>query len=41
MIAVGNPCKIIREISNEDKAFYYKKNLFETDIYNEIFAEHK
>lgn len=25
VIAVGNPCRILREITDEDKAYYYKK----------------
>ena len=24
VIAVGNPCKILRSITEEDKAYYYK-----------------
>ncbi|WP_066630058.1 sugar O-acetyltransferase [Labilibacter marinus] len=29
VIAIGNPCKILREISQEDKAYYYKNLKFE------------
>ena len=25
MIAVGNPCKVIREITDEDRIYYFKK----------------
>lgn len=33
MIAVGNPCKIIREITEEDRKYYYKNNVFDVDDY--------
>lgn len=33
MIAVGNPCKVIREISEEDRKYYYKNNVFDVDDY--------
>ncbi|WP_315068883.1 sugar O-acetyltransferase [uncultured Clostridium sp.] len=33
MIAVGNPCKIIREITEEDRKYYYKNNIFDVDDY--------
>lgn len=29
VIAVGNPCKVLREIREEDKLYYYKKMRFE------------
>ncbi|MCP9198608.1 sugar O-acetyltransferase [Gramella sp. GC03-9] len=29
VIAAGNPCKVIREITNEDKHFYFRKRKFE------------
>ena len=28
MIAVGNPCKVIREIKEEDRKYYYKDRIF-------------
>lgn len=28
-IAVGNPCKVIREITEEDKKYYYKDRMFD------------
>ncbi|MDR5589438.1 sugar O-acetyltransferase [Christiangramia sp. SM2212] len=28
VIAAGNPCKVIREITEEDRAFYFKKRRF-------------
>jgi len=34
MVAVGNPCKVIREITEEDRKYYYKNNEFDVDDYN-------
>jgi acetyltransferase-like isoleucine patch superfamily enzyme len=35
MIAVGNPCKVIREITEEDRKYYYKNYEFDIDDYND------
>ncbi|NFA59036.1 sugar O-acetyltransferase [Clostridium sporogenes] len=35
MIAVGNPCKVIREITEEDRKYYYKNYEFDVDDYKE------
>ena len=35
VIAVGNPCKVIREITEEDRKYYYKNNEFDVEDYNE------
>lgn len=32
MIAVGNPCKVVREITEEDRKFYYKDREFDVPI---------
>lgn len=32
VIAIGNPCKIVREITEEDRNYYYKKNKFDVPI---------
>lgn len=32
MIAVGNPCKVVREITDEDRKFYYKEKEFDVSI---------
>lgn len=32
VIAMGNPCKIVREITEEDRNYYYKKNKFDVPI---------
>lgn len=33
VIAVGNPCRVIREITEEDRKYYYKNNEFDVDDY--------
>ncbi|MBU3187699.1 sugar O-acetyltransferase [Clostridium estertheticum] len=33
VIAAGNPCKVIREITEEDRKYYYKNNVFDVDDY--------
>ncbi|MFV0440421.1 MAG: sugar O-acetyltransferase [Lachnospirales bacterium] len=33
VIAVGNPCKVIREITEEDRKFFYKNEVFDVDDY--------
>jgi len=34
-IAVGNPCTVLREITDEDKKYYFKKlNLYQTEFHN-------
>ena len=33
VIAVGNPCRVIREISEEDRDFYYKDRRFDVGDY--------
>lgn len=38
MVAVGNPCRIIREITDEDRVFYYKKQKFDEESWNEILS---
>ena len=34
VISVGNPCKVIREITEEDRKYYYKNYEFDVDYYN-------
>lgn len=34
VIAVGNPCKVVREITEEDRKYYYKNYEFDIDDYN-------
>lgn len=33
MIAVGNPCKVIREITEDDRKYYYRNLEFDVDDY--------
>ena len=33
VIAAGNPCKIIRMITEEDRDFYYRDHKFDVDDY--------
>lgn len=33
VIAAGNPCRVIREITEEDRDFYYKDRKFDVDDY--------
>lgn len=33
MIAAGNPCKVIRKITDEDRKYYYKNYEFDVDDY--------
>lgn len=34
VIAVGNPCKVVREITEEDRKYYYKNKEFDLEDYN-------
>ena len=36
MIAAGNPCRIIREITKEDRIYYFKKQKFDQESWTEI-----
>ena len=33
MIATGNPCRILREITEEDRDYYYKDRIFDVEDY--------
>lgn len=35
VIAIGNPCKVIREITEKDRKYYYKNYEFDVDDYKE------
>ena len=37
--AAGNPCKVIRKITEEDKEFYYKHRKIDEEILKEIYHE--
>lgn len=32
VIAVGNPCRVVREITEEDRKYYYKRREFDVEI---------
>lgn len=36
VIAAGNPCKVIREISEEDRKYYYKKQIIDDEAWSII-----
>lgn len=36
VLAAGNPCRIIREITEEDKKYYYKKRLIDAEIFEDM-----
>ena len=36
VVAAGNPCKVIRKITEEDRKFYYKDREFDEESWNEI-----
>ncbi|MEE0707904.1 MAG: sugar O-acetyltransferase [Gemmiger sp.] len=36
VLAAGNPCKVIREITTEDKAYYFKNKKFDDEVWKKI-----
>lgn len=36
MIAAGSPCRVIREITEEDRAYYYKNRPFDPESWEEV-----
>lgn len=36
VIAVGNPCKVIRKITDDDRIYYHKNLKFDSESWNEI-----
>lgn len=36
VFAAGNPCRVIREITDEDKKYYYKDRIFDDEALEEI-----
>ena len=36
MIAAGNPCRIIREITEDDRAYYFKERKFDLESWNDM-----
>ncbi len=39
VVAAGNPCRIIKEITEEDKKYYYKNLEFDSEAWNDIISE--
>ena len=37
-LVAGNPCKVIRKITEEDKTFAYKKQLIDGEIIKKIYG---
>ena len=35
-IAAGNPCRIIREITEEDRAYYFKDRTFDSESWKDM-----
>lgn len=35
-IAAGNPCKVIRKITDEDRKYYYKNQMFDKEAWDDI-----
>lgn len=35
-IAAGNPCKVIRKITDEDRKYYFKKRMFDQESLENI-----
>ena len=38
VVAAGNPCRVIREITDADKKYYYKDREFDPESWDEIEA---
>ena len=36
VVAVGNPCRVIKEITDEDKKYYYKDRVFDEEAWENI-----
>lgn len=41
VVAVGNPCRILREVDERDKEFYFKQNRISDDILKKFSIERK
>ena len=40
VLAAGNPCKVIREITEEDRRYFYKKEPFDDEVWSVINKDH-
>lgn len=36
VVAAGNPCRVIREITEDDRRYYYKKMPFDDEVWEII-----
>ena len=36
VIAAGNPCKVIRQITEKDRKYYYKDRIFDDEIWETV-----
>jgi len=41
VIAAGNPCRVIRKITEEDMQYYYKDRIFDKEAWDEILQSNK
>lgn len=39
-IAAGNPCRVLRQITEEDRRYYYKDREFDEEIWEIINKDH-
>lgn len=39
VVAAGNPCRVLREITQEDKRYFFKRQEFEPDVMAEIYSD--
>ncbi len=38
VVAAGNPCRVLREITDEDKRYYYKKLEFDPEAWDKVIS---
>lgn len=36
VVAAGNPCRVVKQITEEDKKYYYKNREFDAEAWEEI-----
>lgn len=39
VVAAGNPCRVLREITEEDKRYFFRKQEFEPEVMAEIYSD--
>ena len=35
-VAVGNPCRVVKKITEEDKQYYFRKETFDSEAWNDV-----